>query len=119
MKKVIAGIGVVLGGAALIVSTQGSAQAAEAKAPAVPAAAVKVQEPGNSPQIIGGLGKLATKAGSAVGRAAGKAFVHGKAAAQLAGDQAAELAGNVSDAFGVAPAGSTPNGTAVETVFDK
>ncbi|MFD3424103.1 hypothetical protein [Streptomyces decoyicus] len=119
MKKIAAGVGVVFASAALIVATQGSAQAAEAKAPAVPAAAVKAQEPGNSPQVIGGLGKLAAKAGKAVTGAAQKAYVHGKAAGQLAGRQAAELAGHVTDAFGVTPASSVPNGSSVEMVFDK
>ncbi|UKY47836.1 hypothetical protein [Streptomyces inhibens] len=108
MKKAIAGIGVVLGSAALLVATQGPAQAADAGAPAVPAAAAAVQDTGNSPQIIGGLGKLAQKA-----------WVHGKAAAQLAGDAAAEVAGNVSDAFGNPPSTSPSSVASVETVFDK
>ncbi|QRX91156.1 hypothetical protein [Streptomyces noursei] len=115
-KKIAAGVGVALASAALIVTTQGSAQAAEAKAPAVPAAAMKVQEPGNAPQAIGGLANLAGKVGRAVAGAAQKAYVHGKAAAELAGDAAAEVAGNV---FGVAPASSAPNASSVEMVFDK
>ncbi|MFI2263981.1 hypothetical protein [Streptomyces tubercidicus] len=119
MKKIAAGAGVVLASAALIVATQGSAQAAEAKAPAVPAAAVKAQEPGNSPQVIGGLGKLAAKAGKAVTGAAQKAYVHGKAAAQLAGKSAGQLVGDATKAFGSAPSSSVPNGSSVEMVFDK
>ncbi|KUL35617.1 hypothetical protein ADL22_26705 [Streptomyces sp. NRRL F-4489] len=119
MKKIAAGVAVALASAALVVTTQGSAQAAEAKAPAVSAAVATTQGPDNAPQAIGGLGKLAGKVGNALTSAAQKAYVHGKAAAQLAGDAAADLAGNVTDAFGVAPASSVPNGSSVEMVFDK
>ncbi|MFF4158374.1 hypothetical protein [Streptomyces sp. NPDC001678] len=124
MKKIIAGIGVALGGASLLVVTQGSAHASEASV--APTVAVEAQDSGNAPQAIGGLGKLAGKAASAVGkagkaagRAAERAAVHAKAAAELAGDQAAELAGNATDLLGAPSNQSLPDGASVETVFDK
>ncbi|WP_392893148.1 hypothetical protein [Streptomyces sp. LN699] len=118
MKKLVTGVALALGGAALVVVTQGSAQASETAPVARPAAA-QAGNTEDTPQAIGGLGKLAGKAGKAVGRAAQKATVHGKAAAELAADSALEAAGNVSDFFGVAPSSTLPDGSAVETVFDK
>ncbi|MER7468631.1 hypothetical protein [Streptomyces sp. NPDC097981] len=125
MKKLITGVSLALGGAALVVATQGSAQASES-APVARAAAVQTENPDDAPQAIGGLSKLAGKAANvagkaakAAGRAADRATVHGRAAAELATDSALEAAGNVSDFFGVAPGSTLPDGTAVETVFDK
>ncbi|MFD5617045.1 hypothetical protein [Streptomyces yangpuensis] len=119
MKKLVTGVGLALGGAALLVVTQGSAQASETAAPVARAAAVQVENPDDAPQKIGGLGKLAGKAAKAAGRAADRAVVHGKAAAQLAGDSAVEAAGSVSNFFGVAPGSTRPDGSSAETVFDK
>ncbi|MEU3774303.1 hypothetical protein AB0F11_14075 [Streptomyces sp. NPDC032472] len=119
MKKMVTGITLALGGAALVVATQGSAQASETPAPVARAAAVQAENPEDAPQAIGGLGKLAGKAAKSAGRFAERAAVHGKAAAELAGDSALEAVGAVSDFFGVAPSNTLPDGSDVETVFDK
>ncbi|WP_331732452.1 hypothetical protein OG592_41765 (plasmid) [Streptomyces avidinii] len=119
MKKLVTGVGLALGGAALMVVTQGSAQASETPAPVARAAAVQAENPDNAPQRFAGLGKLAGKAAKAAGRAADRATVHGKAAAELASDAALESAGSLSNFFGVAPGSTLPDGSSVETVFDK
>ncbi|MEV4684905.1 hypothetical protein [Streptomyces kurssanovii] len=78
MKKkfAAAAVGVALGGSLIAVTLQGSAQAAPA-APVSQAAATAQAGPIDTPQVIG---SLAGKAAKAVGKAAGKAYVHGKAA---------------------------------------
>ncbi|MFD7258518.1 hypothetical protein [Streptomyces sp. NPDC059874] len=103
MKKVLAGVGVALGGAALLIATQGSAQAATSQE--VPATVASAEGPSNAPAGLG----------SWVGKAAGKAWVHGKAACSSVANAAGEFANMVG---GVSPAG-IPEGASVETVFDK
>ncbi|MCY0951166.1 hypothetical protein [Streptomyces sp. H27-S2] len=104
MKKVLAGIGVALGGAALVVTTQGSAQAATAQE--VPATVASVDGPQNGPMGFGSF------VGKAAGKFAGKAWVHAKAACPSVADAAGQFTGGVSPA-------DIPEGTSVETVFDK
>ncbi|MBT2492803.1 hypothetical protein J7E96_30700 [Streptomyces sp. ISL-96] len=103
MKKVLAGVGVALGGAALLIATQGSAQAATS--PEAPATVASAEGPGKAPAALG----------SWVGKAAGKAWVHGKAACSSVANSAGEFANMVG---GVSPA-NTPEGRSVEMVFDK
>ncbi|MEU2510457.1 hypothetical protein [Streptomyces syringium] len=113
MKKVIAAVGVALGGAALVLTSQGSAQASAT--PVAPVETVSAQDSGKGPEAIGGLGKLAGKAGKAVGKAAGKAYVHAKAACPSVANAALEAAGNV----GSVRSANVPDAASVETVFDK
>lgn len=68
MKKAIAAAGIALGGAALVLSVQGSAQAAPA-APVLQQASVTKGGPDAAPMWIGSVAKIAQKA-----------YVHGKAA---------------------------------------
>ncbi|MFI5867319.1 hypothetical protein [Streptomyces sp. NPDC051546] len=109
MKKFLAVAGLTLGGAALVVTTQGTAQAATAPQAVVTAEAV--QAPTDAPMA---LGSFIGKAGKAVGKNAGKAWVHAKAACP----SAAEFAGQVADHIGVSPA-RLPDGVSAEAVFDR
>lgn len=110
MKKIFAVAGLALGGAALVVATQGTAQASTAPQAAVTPHAV--QGPSDAPA---GLGSLLGKAGKAVGNAAGKAYVHARAACP----SVAEAAGQITDHLGtVSPAG-LPDVESAEAVFDK
>ncbi|MBW1596335.1 hypothetical protein [Streptomyces sp. JJ38] len=109
-KSAAAAIGVALGGAALLVSTQGAAQAAPA-APVTTVAAAAKPTPGmdKSPQW---LGSVATKAAKAVG----KATVHGRAAAG-SGASSYQLLGSL---YGAPPSGISEDAAAsAETVFDR
>ncbi|WP_405409035.1 hypothetical protein [Streptomyces decoyicus] len=113
-KSAATAIGVALGGVVLLVSTQGTAQAAPA-IPVTAAAATAQPTPGaeKSPQV---LGSLAAKAAQAVGKAAGKAYVHGKAALG-SGASSYQLLGSL---FGAPPSGVSKNTIAsAETVFDR
>ncbi|MET3987105.1 hypothetical protein [Streptomyces sp. PvR034] len=110
MKKVFAVAGLALGGAALVVVTQGTAQAATAPQAVVTAEAV--QGPKDAPM---GLGSLLGKAGKAVGNVAGKAYVHAKAACP----SVVEGVGQVTDHLGMVSPAGLPDGTSAEAVFDK
>jgi len=102
MKKFFAAAGIALGGVALVISTQGSAQAA---APVVQdATQVSAQQADDVRP-------------TAIGSFLGKAAVHVKAACPSVGKAAGEVAGNL---FGsVAPAEKVTNVNALDTVFDK
>ena len=113
MKKVIAAVGVALGGAALVLTSQGSAQASAT--PVAPVETATAQDSGKGPEAIGGLAKLAGKAGKAVGKAAQKGYVHAKAACPSVANAALEAAGNA----GSVRSANAPDAASVETVFDK
>ncbi|MFD3515942.1 hypothetical protein [Streptomyces sp. NPDC058657] len=103
MKKIIATAGIAAGGVALMLGMQGTAQAA---APRVEAPTVVSQDAGAQPMAAGGLGK-----------ALGKAYVHGKAACPSVGKAAGQVLGNL---FGsVAPASKINGASQMDTVFDK
>ncbi|WP_328321155.1 hypothetical protein [Streptomyces sp. NBC_00388] len=105
-KKFVAATGVALGGLALVISTQGSAQAAAPTADVSAQVSAK-QNDDVHPQAIGGLAKLA-----------GKAAVHVKAACPSVASAAGKVAG---DFLGlrVTPAEKTSNINEIDTVFDK
>ncbi|MFJ4980479.1 hypothetical protein ACIP6X_35100 [Streptomyces coeruleorubidus] len=130
MKKGIAAAGLVLGAAAMVVTTQASAQAQ----PSVPTTPVVQQAAGvnagqdRQPAVIGGLAKVAgkavakaaTKAGKAAKNAAEKGYVHAKA---VGGTKAVrDQVGNVVriSSLGAAPANTgTAHAESVESIFDK
>ncbi|MFF4603973.1 hypothetical protein ACFY12_14725 [Streptomyces sp. NPDC001339] len=125
MKKAIAATGLALGAAAMVVTTQVSAQAAEPVKPVTQqVATVKSSQP--APFAIGGLvkvatkaGKYATKAGKAAKSAAEKGYVHAKAAAGTKAIR--EAVGNmtrISSIGGFAKPG-TSEAASVESIFDK
>ncbi|WP_338930396.1 hypothetical protein WEB32_00255 [Streptomyces netropsis] len=120
-KSAAAAMGVALGGVALLVATQGTAQATPT-APVTTAAATAepTRDADKSPQWVGSVaakaGKVAAKAGKAVGNAAGKAYVHGKAAAG-SGASSYQLLGSM---YGAPPSGISEEAAAsAETVFDR
>ena len=77
MKKIVAASGLALGAAAMVLTTQVSAQAAEPVKPVTQqVATVKSSQP--APAAIGGLVRAA---GKAVKNAAEKGYVHAKALA--------------------------------------
>ncbi|MFE3324943.1 hypothetical protein [Streptomyces sp. NPDC059176] len=114
MKKVIAATGLMLGGVAMVLTTQGAAQAAPAQPVAQQAAVNADGQP--APAAIGGLVRAATK----VGKAAERGYVHAKAAA---GTKALRQAvGNMTkiSSMGSAPSGKTADsGAGAESIFDK
>ncbi|MEU2855998.1 hypothetical protein [Streptomyces syringium] len=113
-KKIATAAGVTAAGAALFISTQGSAQAAPAQPVAAPVAAEQAAE---SPQAIGA---FAAKAGRAVGKAAVKgaygATAYGQGAWQVAQSNADQMI-----MHGVIKGISEPipKAAAADTVFDK
>lgn len=113
-KSAAAAIGVALGGAALLVSTQGTAQATPATPVTTAAAAAEpTQDADKAPQWVG---SVAAKAGKAVGKAAGKAYVHAKAASG-SGASSYQLLGSM---YGAPPSGISEDAAAsAKTVFDR
>lgn len=130
MKKGIAAAALVLGGAAMVVTTQASAQAQPAvpSTPVVQQAAAVNAEPAMKPAAIGGLvkvagkavGKAATKAGKAAKSAAEKGYVHAKAAGSTKA-----VRNSVGNMVRIASLGASPAKTgaaqveSVESIFDK
>ncbi|MFJ7180216.1 hypothetical protein ACIQXA_28360 [Streptomyces massasporeus] len=134
MKKGIAAAGLVLGAAAMVVTTQASAQAQPAvpTTPVVQQAASVDADADMKPAAIGGLvkaagkavgkaaTKAATKAGKAAKNAAGKGYVHAKAAGSTRA-----IRNSVGNMVRIASLGASPakTGTAqaesVESIFDK
>ncbi|MFH9013822.1 hypothetical protein ACH4C6_20875 [Streptomyces sp. NPDC017943] len=130
MKKGITAAGLMLGAAAMVVTTQVSAQAQPAvpTTPAVQQAAAVNAEPEMKPAAIGGLvrvagravGKAATKAGKAAKSAAEKGYVHAKAAGSTKA-----VRNSVGNMVRIASLGSAPANTgaaqaeSVESIFDK
>lgn len=105
-KKFAAAAGVALGGLALVIGTQGSAQAAAPTAEVSAQVSAK-QTDDVHPQAIGGLAKLA-----------GKAAVHVKAACPSVANAAGKVAGDLLG-LRVTPAEKVGNVNEIETVFDK
>ncbi|WP_329302434.1 hypothetical protein OG410_32915 [Streptomyces sp. NBC_00659] len=105
-KKLFAVAGITMGGVAAVLSMQGTAQAAAPQADSAPA----VVRPGVE-RAPAGLGSL-------LGKVAGKAVVHGRAACPHVAKAAGQVA---NDFFGthVAPAKGVDGVEAVDTVFDK
>ncbi|GAB3953415.1 hypothetical protein [Streptomyces sparsus] len=108
IRKSVVAVGIAVAGAAGIIGTQGSAQAAAVQPVAAPAAAQSTAA-NEQPQAIL----------SAVSKAAQKATVHAKAATK-----GGKSIGNISELgslFGVPPAnGTSPDGvTSVDVAFDK
>ncbi|MBY8864225.1 hypothetical protein [Streptomyces sennicomposti] len=114
MKKVIAATGLVLGGAAMVLATQGSAQAVPARPVTQTTAVADDGQP--APAAFGGLVRAATK----VGKAAGRGYVHAKAAAGTTALR--QAAGNMTkiSSLGSASNGRTGDaGVGVEAIFDQ
>ncbi|MFE4336948.1 hypothetical protein ACFRQM_48835 [Streptomyces sp. NPDC056831] len=105
-KKFAAAAGITLGGLALAISTQGSAQAAAPVAEFSAQVSAK-QTDDVQPQAIGGLAKLA-----------GKAAVHVKAACPSVAGAAGKVAGDFLGSR-VTPAEKVSNVNEIDTVFDK
>ncbi|MEV6655303.1 hypothetical protein [Streptomyces sp. NPDC051219] len=115
MKKkfAAAAVGVALGGSLIAVTLQGSAQAAPATPVAQTAATAQATGPIDTPQVIG---SIAGKAAKAVGKAAGKAYVHGKAATG-SGASNHSIIGSL---WGAPPAGVSDQAPVpADVVFDK
>lgn len=106
MKKLFAVAGIAAGGVAAVLSMQGTAQAAAPQAHSAPA----VVQPGVERAPAG--------FGSVLGKALGKAVVHGRAACPHVAKAAGQVA---NDFFGthIAPAKGLGEAEAVDTVFDK
>lgn len=106
MKKLFTVAGIAMGGVAAVLSLQGTAQAAAPKADS--AAAV----------VHPGVERTPAGFGSVLGKALGKAVVHGRAACPHVAKAAGQVA---NDFFGthVAPAKGVSGTEAVDTVFDK
>ncbi|MBZ6211955.1 hypothetical protein [Streptomyces olivaceus] len=100
MKKLIAAAGIAAGGVTLVLTMQGSAQAA---APQVEAPTVASQETEARPQALSSL--------------LGKAAVHVKAACPSVANAAGEVASNLTSS--VAPESNLEGVSALDTVFDK
>ncbi|MGW3061603.1 hypothetical protein ACWC98_37660 [Streptomyces goshikiensis] len=116
MKKIATAAGVATAGIALFVTTQGSAQAAQAQ-PVAPVTSVQQEEP-DSPQVIGSvLGKAATSVGKVAAKNAHKAVAVGKGMAVVANSSADNMLAH-GRIIGSSPA-DLPAGVDASTVFDR